>query len=399
MKIHGSALLTVLLAAGASTGHAAESFSETILAGDVSADLRLRYESVSQDNRLADAEALTLRTRLNFTSQEYRGLSATVEVEDNRAVFGVDDFSVPLTGFKVGEFSVIADPNYTEIDQGYVQFSSSRFDGKLGRQVLTLDNHRFVGHVGWRQDRQTFDGLSIKYTPTAALQFTAAYLTKRNRIFADQGDIDSSDILVNLAYQFSVGKLTAYAYLLEADQVASDSNDTFGVSFSGSKKIAYSKLSYSAELATQSLDHKFDTDYLHLQVGIDVSGITFKAGFEVLGSDEGQAGFATPLATLHKFNGWADQFLTTPKQGLEDLSASASGKLAGGNWSLTQHHFKAEVANGHNDDLGRELNISYSRKFATNLSFGIKFAKYAAGAGEYAKVDSEKLWTWASLKF
>ena len=26
----------------------------------------------------------------------------------------------------------------------------------------------------------------------------------------------------------------------------------------------------------------------------------------------------TPLATLHKFNGWADLFLTTPNAGLED---------------------------------------------------------------------------------
>ena len=40
-------------------------------------------------------------------------------------------------------------------------------------------------------------------------------------------------------------------------------------------------------------------------------------------------GFTTPLATLHKFQGWADKFLTTPANGLEDLYATASVTLKG----------------------------------------------------------------------
>ena len=42
------------------------------------------------------------------------------------------------------------------------------------------------------------------------------------------------------------------------------------------------------------------------------------AGYEVLGADNG-VGFATPLATGHKFQGWADKFLTTPGDGIEDV--------------------------------------------------------------------------------
>ena len=46
-------------------------------------------------------------------------------------------------------------------------------------------------------------------------------------------------------------------------------------------------------------------------------------GYEVLGADTGVAltSFQTPLATLHKFNGWADKFLVTPPNGLRDLYA------------------------------------------------------------------------------
>ena len=40
-------------------------------------------------------------------------------------------------------------------------------------------------------------------------------------------------------------------------------------------------------------------------------------GIEILANDK-ETSFATPLATLHKFNGFADQFLATPSQGLED---------------------------------------------------------------------------------
>ena len=37
----------------------------------------------------------------------------------------------------------------------------------------------------------------------------------------------------------------------------------------------------------------------------------------------------TPLATLHKFDGWADLFLTTPNKGLQDLYAGAAYRFDG----------------------------------------------------------------------
>ena len=40
-------------------------------------------------------------------------------------------------------------------------------------------------------------------------------------------------------------------------------------------------------------------------------------------------GFTTPLATLHKFQGWADKFLTTPPNGIEDMYVNAIVNLKG----------------------------------------------------------------------
>lgn len=376
-----------------------ESFTEALTTGKAYVDLRLRYETVDQDNALQDADALTLRTKLGYKTEEYAGLSAVIELEDSRTVFSVDDFSVPPTGFKTGEFSVIADPKSTELDQGFVQYKSGAFTGKLGRQVITLDNHRFVGHVGWRQDRQTFDGVTLIYQPIKSLSLQASQLTKRNRIFADERDVDSNDSLINVSYKTDFGKLTAYAYLLEVDKVASNANDTYGVRFSGSSKAGGNKILYAVELATQEINDLVDTDYISIEGGGEFSGITAKIGFESLGSDNGIGAFATPLATLHKFNGWTDQFLGTPPQGLDDIYLTVSGKAVGGKWSATYHDFSSDVSAADGDDLGDEIDLIYSRKFGDHYYAGIKYGDYSAGASSFGKVDTSKFWIWAGAKF
>lgn len=383
------------------------SVNAAIISGAVSAkenksafygDFRLRYENVSQDNALADADALTLRSRLGFKTKKVEGFSALIEVENNTEL--VDDFSVPPTGDRTGEFSVVADPESTEIDQAFVAYSGEKLKAKVGRQVITLDGHRFVGHVGWRQDRQTFDAAVLTYTPVKGFQINASYIDKRNRIFADERDIDSKDLIFNTSYKLAQGKLVAYAYLLEIDNSTSNSLDTFGISFTGSSKLGDSnKLNYSAEYATQEANDAFDTDYIFLEAGATVNGITAKLGYESLGSDSGQVGFATPLATLHKFNGWADQFLATPAQGLDDVYLAVSGKAAGGKWVATYHDYSSDTALSGSDDLGDEINLLYARNFGESFSGGIKYADYKAGDSVFNKVDSKKVWVWAGFKF
>lgn len=365
--------------------------------GKLYGDFRLRYETVEQNNALEDADALTLRSRIGYKTASYEGFSALIEVEDVREI--VDDFSVPPAGVRPGQFSVIADPEGTEVDQALVQFANEKLKLKLGRQVLTLDGHRFIGHVGWRQDRQTFDGAVLSYKPSKDFTINASYIDKRNRIFSDERDVDSKDVILNSSFSTAVGKITGYAYLLEEDNSANNSIDTYGISFVGTRPVANYKLHYAAEFATQEINDVFDTDYLMLEGGISFSKVTAKLGFEVLGSDSGQKGFATPLATLHKFNGWSDQFLGTPNQGLEDLYLSLSGKALGGKWVAAYHEFSSEMNLNGADDLGEEINLLYARKLSDSVSGGVKYADYSAGDVSFNKVDTQKAWLWASYKF
>src|SRR3546814_9023927 len=73
------------------------------------------------------------------------------------------------------------------------------------------------------------------------------------------------------------------------------------------------KLSYAASYARQS-DYRnnpndYSAEYYLVEAGLGFSGFTIGGGYEVLGADNGVAltSFQTPLATLHKFQGWADK--------------------------------------------------------------------------------------------
>lgn len=389
-----ASLLPMTVATG-SVHAEAETVADAIKSGKASLNFRLRYEDVDQDNALDDAEGMTLRTLLGYTTDSYRGLSGTLEFEDSRQLFGIADYNDGI-GNGAGN-SVIADPETTEVDQAFLKYSGSQGSIKAGRQVIAYGNQRFVGHVGWRQDRQTFDALSAQYTGVENLAVDYAYVVKRNRIFAEVRDVKSDDHLLQAAYTLKPGTLSAYALLLDEDST-SNALDTYGLRFSGATPVEDLKLLYTAEYAYQEAEpQNAQASYYNFEAGVVVSGITAKLGFEVLGSDDGNYGFSTPLATGHAFNGWADQFLATPAQGLEDLSLSVAGAVAGGNWSLIYHDFSANESTAGVDDLGSEIDAVFTRPFAEHYVAGIKYAAYMAGDGAF--VDTDKLWVFVTANF
>ena len=383
----------------------AESFTEALTSGKFYANLNLRHESVDQDNALKDATALTLRTRVGYATGSYNGFSGLVEFEDSRIVAEQDNFSVPPTGFNSNptRYSIIADPETTELDQAYIQYKNDLIKARYGSQVIVLDNQRYVGHVGWRQDRVTFDAVSAVFTPVDKLTITAAHLLERNRLFAEEADQKSKDNIINISYPTSIGKLTAYAYLLEDDFDNNAERDTYGIRLAGSQGIQGTKINYIAEYADQDLENDagadFSMDYIHLELSANIKGFMPKIGMEKLGSDGGDQGFFTPLGTVHKFNGWADQFaLGTPTEGLLDRYVGISKKIGPGKLSVIYHDFKADDESDTVDDLGNELNIAYGMKLSKNFNVAVKYADHNAGdtwsSTPVVGVDTEKLWVW-----
>ena len=266
-----------------------------------------------------------------------------------------------------------------------------------------------MGGVGFRQNEQTYDALSFTNTSLPDTKVYAAYVTNVNRIFgegAPGGDAEQdTTLLLNASYSgLPFGKLTAYGYLIESD-IAAQSSDTFGLRFAGKTKVSDDVTAlYEAEYAIQDdnsaspdgLD--IDADYYNLVAGAKVAGVTAKLGYEVLEGDADGGFFRTPFATLHKFQGWADVFLGGGQgninSGIEDLSFTVAGKVAGVKLVGVYHDYDSET--GSTGSLGSEIGFLIAKKFSKNYGLSLKYADYDA---DDFGVDTEKLWLTATANF
>jgi hypothetical protein len=367
-------------------------------------DTRLRTENVDQAGIANEASATTLRARLGFETGKAWNTSLLVEGE---GVVPLDDEyrPDPLESAN-SSYPVVADPESYAVNR--FQLVNTSLPGTtltLGRQRLTLDDQRFVGNVGWRQNEQTFDALRVVNKSVENLVLDATYLNRVNRVFGEdspQGTYQGDGVLLNASYQWKIGKLTGFSYLLEFDPIAGvpaaagDSSSTYGLRFAGDVPAGKVKIAYLASWATQSDAGEnplsFDLDYATAEVTATFQQFALGGGLEIL-EGNGAKGFATPLATLHKFQGWADKFLSTPANGIEDVyvNASANWKSVGGldtlGVVLSYHDYEAEQISA---DYGSEWNVSLATK-VKKVAFMIKYADYQEGVLASAR-DTEKFW-------
>ncbi|MEM9178265.1 MAG: hypothetical protein AAGA89_01075 [Pseudomonadota bacterium] len=356
---------------------------------------RLRYEGVDQDGIADTADALTYRLRAGFETGEIADTKFLIEFDHIEDI--VDDFNSTINGKT--NFPVVADPNATELNR--LQLTNTSIpDTKitLGRQRIILDDSRFVGNVGWRQNEQTFDGLRVQNTSFGKLAVDVSYINQINRIFGDDSPIgrwEGDTVIVNASHPTPIGKLTGFAYLLDIDNAGGIfSSQTVGARLNGAQKVGEGKISYIASYAQQSdygssqLD--YDADYILAEATYAQNGLSAGVGLEVLGGDD-QRGFQTPLATLHKFQGWADKFLATPTTGIEDLYVKAGyapgnvGPFKGTKFLAVYHDFSAETGGA---DYGSEINLLATAKWK-KLGLTLKYADYNTDG---FATDTQKLW-------
>ncbi len=384
----------------------AEPLGDAIASGEFGLDLRYRFEYVDQTGFDAEAKASTLRTRLNYLTKDWQGWRLFVEA-DNVTELGPDDFNsgAGTSGPDRARFPVVADPDGTEINQAWVNYAFSDNAGiKFGRQRILLDNQRFVGGVGWRQNEQTYDGLSLTATPAGNGKLFLAYIQNVNRIFGDDvaaGDHDQDTLLANMSWPFSEQvKLTAYYYDIDNDDAAAFSTRTAGLRLAGTYPWQERAVTWGLEWADQSDTGNnpvdYSANYWRADAGIGFSTFKLSVGWEVLEGDGTRPGaaFRTPLATLHAFNGWADQFLATPADGLEDRFLGLSGKAGAYQWKLLWHDFSAQSGNR---DFGSELDMSLSRKLGQRYGLLLKAALFDASHSAFR--DTDKLWLMLTAKY
>lgn len=381
----------------------ADPVTEAIKNGEVSLSARYRYEFVDQDGIPNDAHASTLKTKLGYRTDKVSGFSGFLEAESVAGV-GEQNFTSPTNG--VTDHPLVADPTETEINQAYVRYQGlDDTDIKYGRQLFTLDNHRFIGSVGWRQNEQTFDAATVVNKSLPDTTLTAGYIYNANRLVSDaagpRGNDGMETGVFNARYDgLPGGSLTAYNYLLSYNSEALEggSTNSYGLRFTGGSPLSDGvKALYTLEYAQQSdygdNPRSFDTDYYLLEGGVQASGLTVKLGQELLGSDDGNASFQTPLATLHAMNGWTDKFLATPNDGLVDTYAQIGGKAGGFKLKAVHHEFESDNASS---EYGSETGVMAVRPINETYTVGFKAARYSA---EDFSEDTDKAWLWVSANF
>lgn len=378
--------LAVSAASPSFAADSADSIAAALSGGNAELALRYRFEQVDQDGFADKGNASTLKTRITYKSLAYNDFQANLEFDNNTDVIE--------SNYGPANRPPIADAEYTEVNQAFVDYTGlADTIVRYGRQRINLDNERHVGGVAWRQNEQTYDAAAIVNTSLANTTITVANVMNVNTIFGT--NINGEDHQVLHVNNNALEALNVSGYALLLDKIS----DTYGLRATGKvgdKDLAYI---YAAEYATQETDDaaKNDSDYMLLEAGVEVAQISATLGLETLGSDDGNAAFQTPLATKHKFNGWADKFLATPANGLEDMYLNLGTKALGPALALAYHQFDSDE---NSVDYGDEIDFSIAQKFTDNYSGLIKFASYSAGdSGVGLPTDTDKIWLQLDAKF
>lgn len=442
---------------------------DSIKQGKPMTSFRLRYEEVSQDGlqpptsstptkNLEDAEGLTLRSLIGWQSAPFHNFSFAGQII-NVSKFK-DDFNDSTNGTlvnavsnqpnKIG-YAKIVDPDDTDINQLFVDWTGIKNTRvRLGRQQINLDNVRFVGDIGFRQVMQVFDGLTVLNKSIPDTEIYAGHIERVKQITTELRG-DGALEIVNAKYRISpTESLVGYGYFSgfsdlglgrawfgnaagaggvaagkngNINQNVDQGNKVLGARLDGVHKIDDNwKALYTAEYAKQTDynggDSRIDAHYYKVGGGAAYGNFTLRADQELLSSNNSTYAFQTPFGTNHLFQGWADKFLATPLEGIQDTFITATYKYEDFLFYADYHLIKSDdnfnkVGGGTGDKFGKEWNAAVTYSVNKNIMAKIEYANFteddhyallpATGntvAGNRGRIrDTDKLWLTAMYTF
>ena len=373
----------------------------------------LRLEEVDQQGIARKAEALTWRNRFGVQTAEVNHLSALIEFENTTPL--VEHYNSTVNGKT--QYPGVNDPDVTELNRAQITWSPDKTTAvTLGRQRIILDDARFVGNAGWRQDEQTFDALRLD-TGKGKFKVTAAYVSRVNRVIGDEKDWNSNSWLFNASYDVGPAlKLTGFDYSLrfttdakhpvaaDAANARASSVDIAGLRAAGSRKYANGTVGYVAQYASETDGHGNPQHFRLNESMFEVNGtyklLSGRINYESLGGN-GTVGFVAPLASPHPFQGFADAFSATGGNktfvdGLRDLSETVTLNLPAKfkpALSLVYHDFDTVHARR---DLASEWDVVATAALTPHLSLMVKYADFHK---EDPTAPASRTKTWIMLQY
>jgi Alginate export len=362
--------------------------ADALAGGRFTLELRPRFNRIDESNYPLRTQVGTVRAVAGWRSAPLHDWRLTVEAIHTDH-FGADSFNDNGALFATSPYPLLPDPRYTGVNQAHVEYTG--VDGlrlRVGRQVVRIDNQRWVSDNDFRQIPQLFDGVSAAYTGIASTELSASeYWRVRNT-----SGVASSlrlSILRAAWNPFPGHALSAYGYFHDQAQNGAttgfDDNSyrVIGVKAEGSAALTASlDLPYTAEYAQQRPysggDSRIDANYWRAGAGLATSGWTLRYDYEVKGSNAGVYGLQMPLTDFYAFNGWTLHFFNTPRQGLHDQWLTARAEWAKATFYAEEHRFRSDFGG---IGLGRELDLSLTYPLMENGVVRLQHARYDPGAG------------------
>lgn len=440
-------------------------FWDSVTQGKNLTSFRARYEHVDQDglqpatrangsanpsanSQLDNANAVTLRSLIGWQTAPFHNWSFAAQLTNVSKL--QDDFNDGTNTVRTNgasnesdsiNYAKVVDPDYTDLNQLFVDWTGIKNTRiRAGRQIVNLDNVRFIGDIAFRQNTQVFDGVSVFNKSIPDTEIFLAHIDRVRQIFTTHrsGDLE----IANVRYRISPSEfLVGYGYFSNfenlgfgnawfgtggANLLADQSNKTIGLRLDGTHPFTPNyRAHYTAEYAKQTDykggDSRIDAHYYKLGGGFGIDGFNMRVDQELLSSNDSLFAFQTPFGTNHLFQGWVDKFLVTPRQGIKDTFVTATYKYGDFLFFVDYHDIRSDedfftvnggaTANGNR--YGKEWNAAVTWNMDKNWMTKIEYGKYsedeqfAAAANTVTNAasnrgriqDTEKLWLTAMYTF
>ncbi|WP_390591448.1 hypothetical protein [Simiduia litorea] len=352
-----------------------------------------------------DARAASLLLRLDVRSHWRDDLSTLLEV-DTVALGWEDEFS---NGENFNGKPVIPDVGGIDLNQALVRYSASnRLQLSIGREAVNLGNERFVGTNSFWQNEQTLDMAGFNVDFASASNVSYRYVANANRISGDAAGkyLSPSDsnfeqnnglrpaqflgnhnhnthLLFAEFKEWDYSRLQAYYLNIDIEEASALSNEALGLRYEFKGRLHKLRSLAHAEYAFQERPETNKGNLIHyynIGAGFGYQSSEISLNIETLGEKYGTS-FVTPLASLHDFNGWSDQFLITPKGGLRDYSMQYIWRKNPWKIDTRYHKFKAD---DNSTSYGREFDVDLSMNISGDSTLLLRYADFIADDDNYA---------------